>query len=162
MRRALVIGVDPGLTTGVFAVPYIEGIAGDALIAVQVLGSEGVVPIVTALLDRSALDSLLAVEAFVVGPRASRSSSAHAGRVTRALIRQLGDLADDEPQNRTFVSRPAAAVKPWATDKRLEAAGLLAHTTGMHHARDAARHALFAAVHAGLTRDPLSAKAAAR
>jgi hypothetical protein len=162
MNRALVIGVDPGLTTGVFAVPYIEGIAGAEPVAVQVLGAEGVVPIVRALVQRSELDAMLAVEAFVVGPRASRSSSAHAGRVTRALIRQLDDLAHIGPPRVAFASRPAAAVKPWATDKRLEAAGLLEHTTGMHHARDAARHALFAAVHEGITRDPLSSKAAVR
>lgn len=164
MRRALVIGVDPGLTTGVFAVPYIEGIPGAAPIAVQVLGSEGVAPIVTALLQRSAMENLVAVEAFIVGPRASRSSSANAGKVTRDLIRQLRDLVHMPwfSKGTEFVSRPAATVKPWATDKRLEAAGLLEHTTGMHHARDAARHALFAAVHEGLTRDPLSSKAAAR
>jgi hypothetical protein len=47
-------------------------------------------------------------------------------------------------------------VKPWATDERLEAAGLLDLTKGMRHARDAARHALFTAVKDGGVPDPLS------
>jgi hypothetical protein len=54
--------------------------------------------------------------------------------------------------------RAAALVKPWATDRRLTAAGLLDPTAGMGHARDAARHALYAAVHLQLTTDPLSKK----
>jgi hypothetical protein len=59
-------------------------------------------------------------------------------------------------------ARSAADVKPWATDTRLQAAGLLDLTKGMRHARDAARHALFCAVcDFGLT-DPLSRKAGPR
>jgi hypothetical protein len=53
-------------------------------------------------------------------------------------------------------------VKPWATDTRLAAAGLMEPTTGMRHARDAARHALFAAVKTYGLPDPLSARAGAR
>jgi hypothetical protein len=56
--------------------------------------------------------------------------------------------------------RNASLVKTWATDKRLAAAGLLDATKGMQHARDASRHALYAAVHTGMARDPLSTKAA--
>jgi hypothetical protein len=53
-------------------------------------------------------------------------------------------------------------VKPWATDERLAAAGLLDPTKGMRHARDAARHALFCAVRDFGLPDPLSAKARTR
>jgi hypothetical protein len=56
----------------------------------------------------------------------------------------------------------AAAVKPWVTDRRLEAAGLLALTSRMHHARDAARHALFALAKAEVFAHPLSRAAVAR
>jgi hypothetical protein len=157
----LVVGVDPGLTTGVFAVEFFDG--GDRRdrrsdpIAVQIHGSEGVLSVVSTLLARSPLsDKVLAVEQFVVGARAARSSSAHAGRVTRALISELGEL--EEP----VFTRTAALVKPWATDKRLHAAGLLDATKGMQHSRDASRHALYAAVHMGVTVDPLSKKAAAQ
>jgi hypothetical protein len=149
----LVVGVDPGLTTGIFAVRYLEG-TGLKPVAVQVHGSEGVIPLVQALIAQQPTDDpMLAVEQFVVGARASRSSSAHAGRVTRALIHELNDLAAD------VFTRSAALVKPWSSDRRLEAANFLDATKGMNHARDAARHALYAAVHAGIARDPLARKA---
>lgn len=148
--NTLIIGIDPGVTTGVFACPWMEGIAGNKPVAMQIIGAEAVVPTVQALIDRSVLTPLLAIEQFVLGPRSSKSQAAAAGRVTRAIIHALLDLEADA------VVRPAAQVKPWATDKRLDAAGLLEHTTGMHHARDAARHVLFAAVDAGIARDPLS------
>jgi hypothetical protein len=155
---ALVIGVDPGLTTGLLAARYSLDLrlTGDP-IAMQIHGSEGVIPMVQTLLARaSAAEVLLAVEQFVVSGRAARSSSAHAGRITRALIAELHDIGEN-----VFL-RNASLVKTWATDKRLNAAGLLAPTVGMNHARDAARHALYAAVHCGMTTDPLSPKAAAQ
>lgn len=152
---ALVIGVDPGLTTGIVAVGWGEdGRIVSGPIAIQVHGSEGVVPLVQTLLARKpTFEPILAVEQFVVGNRAARSSSAHAGRVTRALIAELSEMGVD------VFTRAAALVKPWATDQRLNAAGLLDPVKGMEHARDAARHALYAAVHAGITVDPLSKKA---
>ena len=157
---ALVIGVDPGLSTGLFALLTRDGKLTDKPIAVQIHGHQGVVPFVQALLERAGCDDrqpLLAVEAFVTGQRAARSSSPGAGAVTRALIGALQELYADGAE---VITRPAALVKPWATDRRLEAAGLLAPCAGMGHARDAARHALYAAVHAGLLRDPLSTRSA--
>lgn len=157
----LVIGADPGQTTGLFVVLYTA--TGKRLgdpVAAQIHGSEGVVPFVSTLLQRGSCDDrepLIAVEQFVVGARAARSSSAHAGRITRALITELSELADAE--GATLFLRAAAMVKPWATDRRLDAAGLLAATEGMHHARDAARHALYAAVKTGVAADPLSLRA---
>jgi len=53
--------------------------------------------------------------------------------------------------------RPAADVKPWATDRRLAAAGLLAATEKFTDARDAGRHMLFTAVQDAGLPDPLSA-----
>jgi hypothetical protein len=154
---ALVIGIDPGLTTGLFAIAYatVDGGHAPGPIAAQIHGSEGVIPFVQTLLTfRSVTDPMLAVEQFIVGTRAARSSSAHAGRITRALIAELSELA--HAVDCGVFTRSAAMVKPWATDKRLEAAGLLTHCVGMQHARDAARHALYAAVHCGITADPLS------
>lgn len=54
--------------------------------------------------------------------------------------------------------RPAASVKPWASDKRLERAGLLAVCHAMGHSADAMRHLLYCAVHDGGVRDPLSSR----
>lgn len=152
---ALIIGVDPGLTTGVFAVEFDEdGRQQGSRIAMQVHGSEGVVPTIQTLLARRPLaEPLLAVEQFVVGARAARASSAHAGRITRALVAELHEVGPP-----VFL-RNASLVKTWATDKRLAAAGFLDSTKGMGHARDASRHALYAAVHCGYTTDPLSTKA---
>jgi hypothetical protein len=157
----LVIGIDPGLTTGLLAlVVGTGGLPAREAIAVQIHGHGGVEPFVQSLIERDAGEgsSLLAVEAFVVGPRASKSASPFAGRITRNLVGELTALAG--PRVRVF-SRPAAVVKPWATDERLAAADLIVCTKAMPHARDAARHALYGAVHEGLMRDPLS-RAAAR
>ena len=51
--------------------------------------------------------------------------------------------------------RKAADIKPWATNKRLEAAGLLGQITSMRHANDAGRHALYTASHDLYMEDPL-------
>jgi len=99
--------------------------------------------------------ALVQIERFVVGRRSSRSSTAGAGEQTRDLVGRLQREAEQQ-DNVAIRLRSAAQVKPWATDARLEAAGLLDATKGMRHARDAARHALFAAVHDGGLPDPLS------
>ncbi|MCW2496330.1 hypothetical protein [Jatrophihabitans sp.] len=159
---ALVVGVDPGVTTGIASLTYGTELLDRVL--VQVHGSRAVKTIVEALLDSELARPLLAVEQFVVSTRAGRSGTAVAGRITRALIAELQALGMDHAAGTALevVTRPAALVKPWASDLRLDAAGLLAPTKGMGHARDAARHALYAAVHSGIAVDPLSRKAAAR
>jgi hypothetical protein len=108
---------------------------------------------------------VVAIEKFVVRRRAAASSTAAAGATTRDLVGQLEATALDVRRRTAevrVVLRSAAEVKPWATDTRLEAAGLLSACTGMRHARDAARHALFAAVKDAGAPDPLSRKASAR
>jgi hypothetical protein len=154
---ALVIGVDPGMTTGVCALHIVEQAMAVEPLLYQAYGYEAAMLLVGALVDDTVWDTgLIAVERFVVSGRAGRSGSAAAGHMTRELIGALGTLGVQ-----TF-SRNAATVKTWATEKRLEAAGLLAATKGMGHARDAARHALYAGVHESLLADPLSSKVAVR
>lgn len=151
MTRRHVIGVDPGPVPGLV-----------------VLGRAGVRPAVVQCTDSIAaviLDGLIgdaecivAIEEFVVGPRAARSSSPGAGRNTRDLIGALAQTAADRG---ALVARYRAAdVMPWATDRRLDAAGLLDATKGMRHARAAARHALYAAVRVGGHPDPLAPRTA--
>lgn len=156
MTAQLIIGVDPGVTTGIFAVTFLaSGALKRPPVALQVHHANAVETVHELLQSIDYLtEPLLAIEGFVVSGRASRSSSAHAAKITQELIGQL------MARHVRTVIRPAATVKPWATDKRLEAAGLLAATEGMRHARDAARHALYAAVHQGVARDPLSQLAA--
>ncbi len=70
------------------------------------------------------------------------------------MVTELSALAADRGVK--LAVRHSSAVFPWATDKRLRAAGLYEATTGLVHARAASRHALFAAVHDGGLPDPLS------
>jgi hypothetical protein len=155
MSRTLVIGVDPGEVTGIVAVPYLDG----RQLTPMVLQCDhyNAVPLVESILrsgwHRPAESELvLVVEQFVVSTRAAKSGTAAAGRITRAMIAELGAF---EP----VLTQTASQVKPWATDRRLAAAGLLSPTDKLPHARDAARHALFASVRRGTTRDPMSTAA---
>ena len=89
------------------------------------------------LLDRHRDGPLFAaVEKFVTGPRAARLRET-AGKTTADMASVLAALI--QRRGRPCAQRPAALVKPWATDERLEAAGLLEVTKGMPHARDACR-----------------------
>lgn len=107
--------------------------------------------------------AIVQIEEFVVRRRASRSSSAHAGAVTRDLVGRLEREAEQQ-DNVKVVRRTAAQVKPWATDARLKAVqvngtdllDVVSHVG--RHARDAARHALYCAVKDGGIPDPLSTR----
>lgn len=107
--------------------------------------------------------AIVQIERFVVGRRAARSRSAHAGATTRDLVGRLEREAEGQ-KNVRVVLRSAAEVKPWATDSRLKAvqvngSNLLDQVSAVgRHARDAARHALFCAVKDGGVPDPLSTR----
>jgi hypothetical protein len=158
----LVLGVDPGPTPGIVRLALANSPANPTpvLTLCQVVQCSGgvLVPILNALSDFPAPPPALAYEAFVVGARAARSTTAQAGAATRDMVRDLAGWA----AHRGIQSHPrrAADVKPWATDARLDAAGLLELTKGMRHARDAARHALFCAVKDYGLPDPLSRRGA--
>ena len=147
MTLPTILGIDPGLTTGI----ALRTPSGTWELVQTTRGA--VLPIVRAMLHTYDYRALIAVEAFVVGPRAARSSTPEAGRIARDLIGALQAL--EAPGAVRVVVRTAGAVKPWATDRRLSAAGVPA-VRGMPHARDAARHALFALVKDCGFPDPLS------
>lgn len=151
MTARAVTGVDPGGTTGIAHVRYTPergywlhhhiGLAfqpDEAVSAVYVALDEGVT-------------WALAVERFVVGRRAGRSSSAAAGSLARDII---GALEAAYPGR--IYRATASEAKTWASDRRLKAAGL-APTQGLPHTRDAARHALFTLHKRYGCPDPLSA-----
>lgn len=148
----LIVGVDPGQTTGIATLLSLDVTPDENPQLIQC--THGVaLQIVRGLLDNAWVDRrVLAIERFVVGPRSSRSSSPKAGVVTRELIGLLQMLG--EGRGALVVQRSASDVKPWATDKRLSAAGLL--VKGMPHAADAARHALYSATKDAGLPDPLS------
>jgi hypothetical protein len=156
-RATLVVGVDPGPIPGIAVLR--TGI--DSLASPSVFQCD---PGSAAWLVRQMLSDplpfdrrVLAVERFVVGPRAARSATAAAGHVTRSMVGALAALGADLPGVHVVV-RPASQVMPWATDPRLDRIGLLTATTGMPHARAAARHALYATVRDCGAPDPLSRK----
>ena len=155
-----VIGVDPGPTPGIVRLSWRtddwSGLAPSLAQVDVVQCSHLVTSRFVSALAADPVD-LVAVEAFVVSHRAGRSATSTAGYTTRSLIAELVGMAEVERWR--HVQRPAGAVKPWATTNRLKAAGLLDPTEGMRHARDAARHALFAGVRDLGMPDPLSLKA---
>jgi hypothetical protein len=158
----VVMGVDPGPIPGVAVLEYgIDDAGVYRLIEANALQvSHGLAATVaTALIDQHTRgvrppELRVAVERFVVGGRSARSGTAKAGEQTRDLIGELRHVAD--VSGCWFIARSASEVKPWASDDRLAKAGLMACTHQMRHSRDAARHALFAAVKDGRVPDPLS------
>jgi hypothetical protein len=156
-----IVGIDPGPVVGIVRL-FIGGRPDEPvkLIRVDALQSTlgSVLMDIIGVLAQG--DTVLALEQFVVGTRAARSSTPAGGAAARKATDLVRNWA--EVRGLTCVLRSAAEVKPWATDARLAAAGLMEPTTGMRHARDAARHALFAAVKTYGLPDPLSTRAGAR
>jgi hypothetical protein len=155
MSPALIVGVDPGPIPGI----VVLALTAEHRITPSTFQCDAGSVL---WLVRESLSSahpwdrrILAIERFVVGPRAARSSTPKAGQVTRDMVGALTAFGLQLPGVQV-VQRCASEVMPWAVDARLDRAGLLDLTTGMPHARAAARHALFATVNAGLMPDPLS------
>lgn len=165
MRAVIVVGVDPGPIPGTVGL-LIEPIGGVPVITDVQLAqtSAGIVGLTVGgivmrwkghpeIEDARTASVLIGVERFVVSRRSGRSSSAGAGRITRDMVGVIERCGEE--LGATVVQRPAVTVKAWATDERLRAAGIEI-PKGMTHAKDAARHALYAACHAGHLPDPLS------
>lgn len=147
---ARVIGVDPGPTPGIVRLHIQDGQLVPRWTHV-VQCSANVMPEIVGTflaLDLEWDSTTIAVERFVTRGRANAAQS-----LTRD---QVGFLTATFAEHVVVAQRNASQVKAWATDKRLDAAGLLEACKGMRHARDAARHALYAAVHGGHLPDPLS------
>lgn len=159
-----VFGVDPGPLPGIVRLHLVP--AGAAALTTRLASAEAVQSTpgaLTAVLDGLAAGSsrtALALERYVVGSRAARSAAAAAGSATRGMVGVV-EAWGNVHCYRVHL-RCAADVKPWATDERLHALGLIDLTKGMRHARDAGRHALFAAVRDYGLPDPLSRRGGAR
>jgi hypothetical protein len=153
-----IVGIDPGPVVGIVRLHLaIQPAASSTLLCAEALQvTPGVaVSMLDVLIQGD--EAAVAVERFVIGPRSARSSTPAGGAAAREVITRVADWV--YWRGLPYWSRSAAEVKPWATDTRLAAAGLMEPTVGMRHARDAGRHALFTAVkHYGLP-DPLSKEA---
>lgn len=150
----VVVGVDPGMTSGIALLVWRRVGPEDVTFAgaeFAQVSHDLTLPVVDMLLGQNRdRMTYLAIERFVVGKASMRAG--RAGEITRTLIGQLSN--GRVPSDRLHL-RSAADVKPWATDIRLAHAGLMVPTKGMPHARDAARHALFASFRI-VAPDPLS------
>jgi hypothetical protein len=155
------VGADPGPATGLCFLDYDRG----HLVGRTLLQSEGATAayVLQSLIEGRCrtLDPaetgkrIASVEKFVTGAGAgSRGKNAD---VTRQLVMELTEVL--QMSGYTVTIRPAADVKPWASNKRLVAAGIYSSEKAMHsdmgHAADAARHCLYGAHEAGITADPL-------
>lgn len=159
------IGIDPGPVPGIVLLTR----RGHHLDTDVIQCSAEVAPtLLYALLNDRRMSlgnapAIVAIEEFVVRRRASRSASAHAGAITRNLVGRLERETLGMP-NVKVVHRSASRVKPWATDIRLKSVAtggtdlldVVSHVG--RHAKDAARHALYCAVHDGGLPDPLSTR----
>ena len=140
----IIVGCDPGPVTGIAALRYpgthsvFQCDAGSALRLVFWLGQHAMA---------GGIRVVLAGEAFQAGRGAGARMKG--AEVTRRLIAELDSLG-------SWHWRAAGLVKPWATDERLQKAGLLELKGAGPHAMDAARHALYAACHDAGVKDPLS------
>lgn len=156
-----VIGIDPGPVPGIVVLDVWETGAIGRVEALQ--STHGLTSLlVEALLGEHNDPAYVAVERFV-----SRGRVNKAQQLTRDLVGQVQQVVRFNNSTMSgsptrLVERPAVQVKAWATDERLEAAGLLEACKGMRHARDAARHALYSAVRDAGLPDPLSKDWSAR
>jgi hypothetical protein len=156
------VGVDPGPATGLCFLDYDRG----HLVGRTLLQSEGATAayVLRDLLEMHVTEfpggrhvdrRIGSVEKFVTG--ASAGSRGKNADVTRQLVMELTEVL--QGFGYTVTIRPAADVKPWASNRRLVAAGIYSSEKTMHtdmgHAADAARHCLYGAHEAGITADPL-------
>ena len=150
-----VIGIDPGPVPGIVVLDVWETKTLGRAEALQC--THGLLSLlVENLLDEHRDPAFVAVERFVVRGRANKAQ-----QLTRDLVGQVQQVVRLQHQSYSgtptrLVERTASQAMAWATDARLDAAGLLEACKGMRHARDAARHALYAAVRDAGLPDPLS------
>jgi hypothetical protein len=158
---AVALGVDPGGTSGLFLGAWALGRHRTPLIARSWQCDMAATPELLELVLGRHGGSIgaVAIEAWDERKRpvAGFSASAMTKLITElaGMARLAAELGRHGYQVRV---RPARDVKPWATDRKLEAAGLGREMfpAAMKHAKDGARHALFAACKDLGLRDPQS------
>lgn len=153
-RAVTACGIDPGPVPGIFLALWRPGKRKAVEAHAYQCNASSVSAMVYWLLgDYGENGTLLGeIEEFRTG-RGAGSRGGHAS-LTREMVSTLTALAAERGVK--LAVRHSSQVMPWATDKRLEAAGILDATTGLVHARAASRHCLYAACHDGGLPDPLS------
>lgn len=147
--------MDPGETVGLCRLTYAVDHSLLMCDVVQCTASTALDLLEVLLRVPTGTEVYFGVERYV---RNLRGGGGKAGARTRDMVGSAITMA--QSGRLSFVAqRSASAVKEWGTDARLKAAGILADTKVGAHARDAARHALYAAVADGKIPDPYSKKA---
>lgn len=139
-----VLGIDPGGTTG-FCLLWHDNDTYGRQLWQEKITPDGLTSLLGKLVDEyraAGIDLAIACEGFVVGRRAARSKHQQGGQLARDLIGAV------KGARVPAVYRSANQVKSWATDRRM--AALFPDGDdgyrGKGHAKDGARHALYAAV----------------
>jgi hypothetical protein len=169
-------GVDPGAATGICFLDYSGGqLVGRTLLTTDAASAPVVLKGLLyayygGMKEGTSISEWLkqpvtgrrvgSVEKFVTGAGAgSRGKNAD---VTRQLVMELAEVL--QLFGYQVRIRPAADVKPWASDKRLIAAGVgtkeYVARADFRHQVDASRHCLYGAHEAGVVADPLLRKKA--
>ena len=163
MTRFRVIGIDPGPQPGLVCIDFGISTPWWPTVlpqAAQCDPDTSLKMFSMWLREGSGCDVLVGCESFVRSRRAGRISHAGAASKTEQMIEAFHNQFLTRMRGEwRWTTNNAARVKSWAKHERLDAAGLLEVTNGMTHARDAARHAMFVAVHDGGAPDPLSRRA---
>lgn len=155
MTAVCALGIDPGPVPGMFLAIWEPGKREAVMTRAfqcDAAGAGGLLSMILAVYGE--MITCGQVEEFRTLHGAG-TRGAHAS-VTRQQVITLSALAAE--RGVIIHVRHSSAVFPWATDKRLKAAGLYEATTALKDARAASRHALFVAVHDGGLPDPLSSR----
>lgn len=156
------VGIDPGVTSGIawgtFSRFVGTGLApGNRIWDLHAASCdpEAMLYILrTVLADFSNEDTPVMVfaEKFIESSkRAGKQSDHDTPRQYLAFAQSIAKVVFCVP----FTTRAAGVVKPWATDKRLEAVGFPL-APKLKDAKDAGRHLLYGAVLSGRAEDPLA------
>lgn len=149
-----VIGVDPGVTTGISFIDYIDKrIAGTMQLQVD---HASAVALLELILGRWYNSNVIVqrwaqVEPFKTGQ--SAGAKGDAAEITRQQAFILGETLQVHGYHTEL--RKKGDIDTWGSNKRLEKAGIIRQLDGMRHANDASRHALYCAVHDAHMPDPL-------
>lgn len=161
-----VVAVDSGAIVGMCFLDYrvSDGVPSPVPVTVTLLQADGrsADAVLEAMLARwygmtndTVVGRYGAVEKFVTG-RGAGTKGTNAD-ITRQLVMELTERL--QLHGYPVKIRAATEIKPWATDKRLERAGIPGDSTLHGKARDAydaARHCLYAAVKDAHMKDPLA------
>jgi hypothetical protein len=156
--RVTALGIDPGDVTGMLLASWAPGQRRADFARAFQCDRESAPDLLRWILrDHGYTISCGQVEEFRSGSRSVRLRGTNATAIRDEVAELTGIAADFGPAcGVVLTARPAVTVKKWASDARLQAAGLLDVTAGQTHARDAARHCIYCATHDRGRSDPLS------